>query len=842
MDKKLKIGCVSKVHCRAHHMRICMRRYVLRQTVKHHGEKIAVVAVLLLTALLSLDMPPIILALGAILITISTAFILVWQILRLSLPRIDGETEVNGIESSILIKRCTNGIPHITADSEADAAFALGYVHAQDRLWQMDFMRRFGGGCLSEILGKKTLVLDKTMRKLGFHRHAQTSLDAVSDDVKEQLQAYSRGVNEFIRSRRKYQLPPEFLVLRYAPKEWQPEDCLLWSKIMALQLSGSCRKQITRLRLFERLPRDIFQALFPECSLDLDLVASLAPEERAAIEGVFMTLPPPLGPARASNVWVIGAERSATRKPILANDLHLGLQSPIPWYLVRMVVQGAEKVGATIPGVPSLIVGHNSKVAWGVTSAGSDVQDVYTETIDPSDCNRYMSVDGSFAFTTREEIIHIKNAAPVTLIVRETNHGTVLTEFGESDALSHVVSLAHSTALASDTTFEAFHRVNQAESTTQAMAGLEHFVAPPLNFHFADVDGNIGFLSAGHVPIRKEGDASFPLPGNKSRYDWIGTIPFTKLPRSVNPASGLLWNANNQVGGDDYPYLLTRFWAHPFRAKRIRQLVEQSNKISVARCVEMQGDTYSPALDIVKPLLEAIEPKTEAGADMKSRLMAWDGGMARSRTEPLILYQWIRQIGLDVFQEPLREGCADITAENLFIFLQNFDGTVNGRSLQDIASDALEGVAGRLVACYGRELSSVCWGMHHIAALNHTFWQAFPVLRWLFDLSIASDGDPFTLNAGGMPLMAQNKPFRHMHGAAFRVVFDLSNLDNSKYVAATGPSGHPISRFYDVMTEKWQRMEMVSVTENSILPHLLKLNPNTSSSAMDQPHRVESPG
>ena len=497
--------------------------------------------------------------------------------LRGSLPQVDGEIVVTGLGAPVTIVRDRWAIPHIEASSLLDASFALGFVHAQDRLWQMEFQRRLGAGRLAEILGAAALPSDRFMRTLGFYRLAEASLAHLEPDTVAWLQAYADGVNAFLQSRTG-PLPPEFLILRHGELEpWRPADSLVWLRLMALDLATNYRDELARARLARRLSAEQIADIWPTYPESapvtlVELARALPWDELAAV------LPPAEPGGVGSNAWVVGPGRSTTGGALLANDPHLGLQAPGVWYLAHLETPGLELIGATLPGIPAVVLGHNGTIAWGFTNTGADTQDLFIERVDPEDPTRYLTPEGAAPFEVREERIRIAGAPPVALTVRATRHGPVISDLLPDAAAfgaDRVVALAWSALTEDDLALQALLGVGKARNWQQFVTALRDVGAPMQNIHYADTSGHIGFIAPGRVPIRRNGDGRWPVPGWTGEYDWQGWIPFEALPQTIDPAAGVLFNANNRIVPADYPYLLTADWEAPHRARRLAQLLER---------------------------------------------------------------------------------------------------------------------------------------------------------------------------------------------------------------------------------------------------------------------------
>ncbi|HEY1505289.1 MAG TPA: penicillin acylase family protein, partial [Stellaceae bacterium] len=481
--------------------------------------------------------------------------------LRSSLPRTGGTIVVQGVNAAVTIARDVHGIPTIKAKSDADAAFGLGYVEAQDRLFQMDLMRRAGAGRLSEWFGPAALDTDKSMRTLGLYHAAEAQYPLLSPELRAVFDAYAAGVNAYLAARRGA-LPLEYQVLRVSAEPWKPVDSLIWGKLMDLQLTGNYRQELLRARLAQRLKPEDLAVLYPD--YDPQAPVTLGALD---LDHILPGLPPVLP---ASNEWVVDGKHSESGKPILANDPHLGFATPGVWYLARIETPEETIAGVTSPGEPMIVIGHNTHIAWGFTTTGGDVEDVFVEKLDPADATHYMTPAGSEAFTTRDEKILVKGADPVTLAVRSTRHGPVIADPGGGEVLAVEVTWLQG----EDRTPQALWDASHAHDWNSFRDAFKNAVAPEQNITYADIDGHIGFIAPAQVPIRAQGDGTAPVPGWTDENEWTGTVPFDGLPQAVDPPSGRFVAANNKIVPDSFPYMITKRWELPYRAQRITELLD----------------------------------------------------------------------------------------------------------------------------------------------------------------------------------------------------------------------------------------------------------------------------
>jgi penicillin amidase len=758
-----------------------------------------------------------------------------------SQPDIDGRQTVPGLSAPIDIVRDAEGIPHIYAKSADDAYFGLGFVHAQDRLWQLELNRRIPAGRMSEILGPNAIPTDRFLRTLGVRRNAEQILANLAPEARRALEAYARGVNAYLAGR-SGPLPPEFILTGAAvPAPWEPVDSLGWQTMMAWDLGANWTKEILRMRLSQKLSLEQINEFIPpypgdpvqktmdytgwyrELTATGDQLAALA---KAA--------PPSHVDGMGSNSWVVGGALSETGKPLLANDPHLGLAAPALWYFAHLSAPGLNVIGATLPGLPAVVLGRNDRVAWGFTNTGPDVQDLFIERVNPDNGKQYQTPDGWAEFNARSETIKVKGQADVTIEVRETRHGPVISGAlpviarTGLDAERYVVAFAWTALRPDDLTLQGNLKFGVAQNWEQFLEGARDFASPQQSIVYADVDGNIGFLAPGRVPVRKpENDLKglAPAPGWDPRYDWAGFVPFEELPRAYNPESQRIMTANHKIIGDDYPHFLTSEWAQPFRAERINQLLDGRDQHGMDSFAVLQKDHLSLAAVELLPLVRNITPRSQRGREALKRLQAWDGSMDSERTEPLIFNAWMRfasfRIFADELGEPLlaeyheqknvhqpmvnvladRDGqgrwCADVSRKD----------AVDVQGCPALLADALEDALDDLEQRYGDDVAQWQWGEAHFARSEHRPFARVATLAKVFDIRVPTPGDTYTVNVGRHNLRDEEMPYANRHAASLRALYDLSNLENSGFIHSTGQSGHVLSPHYRDYVQRWARVE-----------------------------------
>lgn len=741
-----------------------------------------------------------------------------------AMPDYAGEASLPGLSDKVRVYRDAHGVPHIFAASMNDAARALGYIHASERLYQMEIQRRAGQGRLAEIAGPDLAGVDKFIRTLGFYRQATSSFAALSPEAQAYYQAYADGVNAFLVSHRG-RLPPEFLILGDDPEPWRPADSLVWGKLMSLQLSSNYALEETRAELAQKMPPDIARLLFPAAPegspITTHPVSGAVHSERSSARerlGALIGLD-----HGASNEWVISGARTQTGKPILANDPHLGLQAPILWYLARIETPGLSVKGATVPGAPIVLLGQNDHIAWGFTTADTDTQDLFIETVDPKNPGQYLTPDGAEPFIAHDEIIHVKGAPDIVLKVRTTRHGPVLSAIDSTMAglagPGKAMALAFTGLGDRDTTTEALMRVNRAQNWDEFLDALKLFQTPTQNIVFADVAGNIGFISPGLVPLRKSGDGLAPVDGASGASDWTGFVPFAQLPQAYNPPAGFLFNANNANVPDDNVPTFGRDWEEPYRARRIQQLLDAVDKHSLDTSAAMQADVLSLAATDFLPLFKNIAPANERMKQALALVAGWDGRMDKEQPQPLIFEAWLsalRRIMIDEKTGLHLTEKGPYAAATLFSLLTSHPQwcAVAGKPDPDCRATmarALDESLNLLAQRDGADMSQWRWGAEHVAALTHQFYSHVPLFDRLSDLSLSTSGGFYTLDRGEGFDPKPDHPFARTHAAGFRGLYDLADPRKTRFMIATGQSGHIFSRHYGDLVPLWSAGKAITL-------------------------------
>jgi penicillin amidase len=553
--------------------------------------------------------------------------------------------------------------------------------------------------------------------------------------------------------------------------------------------------------------------------------------------GRLAALVPDLGFGAAddvgSNNWVAAGSRTVSGKPLLANDPHLGLSTPSLWYFAALTAPGLNVIGATLPGVPGVLLGRNDRVAWSFTNTGADQQDIYIERVNPDNEAEYATPEGWAPFTERIETIRVRGGEDVQLTVRETRHGPVLSGLASIDkAFVHpryVLALRWSALEPDDTSFAAVRALNKARSAAEAEAALGQFQLVTQSAVYADVDGQIGMIVTGRIPVRRaDSDLAgiAPAPGWDARYDWTGYLPVDQVPRLRNPASGVIVTANHRIVGDDYPHHLTHDWFLPYRARRIEQLLNDRARHDATTFKTIQADIRSQAaLDLMERLKDT-RPMTEAGRDALARLLRWDGSMDAKRPEPLVFHAWMRELKHRAFEDdfgPLTAEYVDAMERTSFL-LHVLSGRAQARDWCDdrrtehrvescaaLAAEALDAAVTQLTSASGRDVAGLQWGEAHLAVGEH---RPLSGVRWMsrfFELRTSFPGDTYTVNVGALSHRA-DAPFTTRHGPSLRAIYDLAASDGNPYwVLSTGQSGSPFSEHYASMVTPWREVKYLPV-------------------------------
>lgn len=778
---------------------------------------------------------------------------LAYWILSRSLPDYDEDFTLAGIAQPVEIVRNNNNVPHIFAQTEADAFFALGFVHAQDRLWQMTMLRRTAQGRLSELYGARTVKIDELLRRLDIYTLAKESVAVQDDRTKAALAAYSAGVNawiEQVNAGARGRGAPEFFFFSNEIAAWSPADSIAIMKLMALQLSSHLESEVQRAQLSLILSPERLSDLLAD---DPNPAVAALPEYSQLMPGPLAPpaksrmayLDDPLSPFRsapfagASNAWAAMPNRSAAGGSLLANDPHLGLTAPSIWYLARLQLPTGGVIGGTIPGMPVILLGRSDKLGWGLTSSYLDDQDVVIERVNPENPEEYLTPEGPKPFLTRRTIITVKDAAPVTITQRWSESGPILPgthyDLQSVTPAGHVAALEWTALSDKDTSMTAAIRLMTSGSVAEAIEAGRLFVAPSQNLMLADENG-IALQMIGAMPARDPAHRTkgrMPAPGWEGANRWTGILPYEDNPRFVNPPGGLLGNTNNKLIDRDFPLHVSYDWGDSQRIQRWLALMKTREVHTRESFIEAQLDTVDPTARNLLPLIGADlwftgEPAPEGTPErMRQRalklLAEWNGEMNEHLPEPLIAAEWLRVLQDRLIRDEIGPMADQFThTEPLFIdrVYRNEDGAsvwcdvIQSAAVEtctDIARVSLDEALLNLSETYGPNIESWRWGDAHQATHDHPVLGDVPVLRYFVNIRQSTSGGDTTLMRGRTKGTGPN-PFLNVHAGAYRGVYDFADPDSSVFVISTGQSGHPLSRFYDDLSELWRRGEYIPMS------------------------------
>jgi penicillin G amidase len=763
-----------------------------------------------------------------------------YSMARSALPQLDGSLRAPGLTGRVTVIRDEQGVPTIDATSLEDLFLAQGFVTAQDRLWQMDMMRRFAAGEISEILGDEFLPHDREQRILGLRVAARKALEVSSEKDRLYFEAYAKGVNAYIESNRD-RLPIEFRILKYSPRPWTPEDSTLIASQMVKDLNHyPYRDALDREKILAKLGPELTADLYVNTSwhdrpptvvrpglgpkLDHDIDEENPPRRPPAssvAEKTTVGLPnlasavgldPDSRMVIGSNNWVVSGAHTVSGKPLLSNDMHLGHQMPNLWYEAHLRCSNFDAAGVTLPGLPYVIVGHNQRIAWGFTNVGPTVEDVYFETFNPN--GQYLTPEGWKAPEHRSEVIHVKGKADVVVDVMLTRHGPIITELvpGETRKLALRWTLY-------DGTHDPFLQVDSAQNWEQFRSAFSSFDAPGQNVVFADVDGNIGYQATVKIPIRASGDGSLPENGSDNAHEWTGYIPFDKLPSIYNPPSGIIATANGRIAPDGYTYSISTGWEAPWRTARIYRVLESGKKFSSADMLALQTDTYSDAdRFFAERFVYSVDhakkasPRSQQAAEI---LRGWDGRMTADSSAPTIEYRARAELARLLLEPKLGAASADPKQVEAGLSWKSYSWGMSSVWLENVVhhqpqrwlpgaySSYDDLLAGAVEAAVGepdpssdlasRDLASWKWGTFRPVEIQHPILGRVPLLqRWTGPGVQPQSGSGYTVKA-----------VSRSHGPSERLTVDLSDLDQTTLNLVTGESGNFLSPYYMDQWKAW---------------------------------------
>jgi penicillin amidase len=778
---------------------------------------------------------------------------------RRSFPQTGGELHLSGLDGPVDIYRDSYGVPHIYASSEHDLFFAQGYIHAQDRFWQMDFWRHQGAGRLSELLGDATRETDIFLRTLGWERVARQELAALDADSLTMLEAYAQGVNAYLANHAGSAISLEYLFLPilnrgYTPAPWEPIHTLTWAKAMAWDLGGNMDLEIDRALLLKNLSPEQVDRLYPPYPEDRPVIvrqphvtgplggtsvvqSDLTSFATPALEGLRAQLAAldPIGPGMlGSNSWVIAGEHTDTGAPLLANDPHLGVMIPAIWYEVGLHCDpgGADcdldVTGLSFAGAPGVIIGHNDRIAWGFTNTGPDVMDLYIEKINPDNPNQYEYQGQWQDMEVVTEVIQVAGGDPVELQVRLTRHGPIineafgLEEFAQDAGVEvpeHFAIALRWTSLEPNFTYRAIWNLNRARDWDAFRAAAREFAVPAQNLVYADVEGNIGYQMPGNIPVRAEGHTgTLPVPGWTGEYEWQGYIPYEDLPFAFNPPEGYIVTANNAVVGPEYPYTISRGWDYGLRAQRIVDMIESASRpISQADVQVMQGDNRDLNAGILVPILQEIPLEEGRLVQARSLLTGWDYQNDMDSAPAALFAGFWKHLVLEIFEDDLPESIRPSGNDRWIEVVEGLlddptdpwwddSSTPDKETRDDIFRKALGAAVDELQESLGEDPEGWTWGDLHTVTFRNQVMTSIPLINTLFDRGpFRASGGGEIVNATGWSAAAESYEVGSL--PSMRMVVDLEDMGRSSIMHTTGQSGHAYHDHYIDMADPWRRIE-----------------------------------
>ncbi len=807
-------------------------------------------------------------AVGAV-VLLSVLLATVVYMVRRPWPQVEGRLEVAGLRAPVEVIRDDWGVPHVYAENEHDLFFAQGYVHAQDRLWQMHMVRTLGSGRLASLFGRGAVETDRLFRILSLRHAAREDWERLDDELRAILEAYSAGVNAYVEANRGH-VGLEFRLLAVEPEPWTGVDTLTWTKMLSLNIGLNMSREIARVHLRSRLGDELgveaaerILARYPddgpvivspappgvatpaaeEGALEEEREARLGSPDRVAALGLpavrdrlaqwlvpdgllpdVRRLSPFLGttPSWGSNAWVVHGSRTASGKPLLANDPHLGLALPSVWYENGLHGGRFDVVGFSFPGLPMVVTGHNGHVAWGITSLATDTQDLFVEELDEVESPaRYRFQEGWRDLETRIETIEVKGGDDVELVIHSTHHGPIVNEAFETIRDEPPMALSW-IALGEVRLLRALVELDQATGWDEFRSALSYWDAPALSFVYADVLGNIGYQATGRHPIRGAGhDGSVPVPGWTGEHDWVSFIPAAELPWSYNPPSGVVVTANNKTVSDDYAYELTTDWPDPSRAQRISDLLAEGDDFTAEDMARIQGDTFSVLAEKIRPYLLVVDPGDALEKRALEEVRKWDLRYESDRVGAAVFYVWQWQLFRHVVADELGDD-EKLDQDTAVVFQQHstldeliaraddpwFDDrtTPQVETRRDMVRRSLSSAVAWLVENHGEDPALWRWGKLHPMVFTHQplGQTGQSMVDGLFNSDpMEGRGGPFTVFAT-FPSVTQ--PFAVVGGVSHRFIADLSDLSRSKAINSTGQSIHLFHRHREDQILLWQEV------------------------------------
>jgi penicillin G amidase len=808
----------------------------------------------------------------AVIFIIMPGFLFYWYayqtIITKALPPESGSFIVSGIHDEVRILRDDNGVAHLSARFDSDIFFAMGYVHAQDRLWQLELQKRLSQGRLSEIFGKSALDTDIWIRTLEIYEAAKKSKAYLSSEAIDSLQAYTNGINAWLAKNQNH-LPIEFVILDVKPEPWKVEDSLAWSKMFALDLGGNLGSELQRFVAAQYLDNEQLTAIFPDFPSDVVQDNKSNNSKNNAISLLtkfekFKETTKLSSKYAGSNAWVISGKLTESKNAILTNDPHLGLQIPSLWYAVSQKGKKLNASGMSLVGLPVVVFGKNKNIAWGGTNLMADVQDLYIEQPVIGNPGYYRVGEEVLAFETSLSKIKVKpdfpaafrnQVEPIEIELRKTIHGPIVSD--GVPGVEQPVSLRWTALTDRDTTYESFFRIGYAKDWKSFKSALSFHVAPTLNMLYADKQNNIGYIAVGKIPKRNIGNGMLPVSGSSGNNDWVSYIPYEEMPQEYNPESGYIISANNRIIDASYPYFISNDWANPARAQRIEQLINYKTEQDGALNSESMIEILSDEIDLsTKPLLGYLSHLKVQGPRQKkamSLIKSWDGNVTRNSQAASIYFGWVRHVRQKLFGDEINSAWNKKAHSRILV---NLVSTISPEIINkvltkqstwcdeittslkedcnEIATSALDSALDELTKIRGSNMNDWALGDLQNTLYTHSPFSQMKLLDSLFERRISNGGSANTINVAGSSF-DKSDGYVQTFGAGFRQVISF-NAEGAEhlYMNAPGQSGQVGSEHYDDMLEKFRNVEFHKLLTFQQLQQtqksssVIKLTPSTS--------------
>lgn len=792
--------------------------------------------------------------LSILIITVIGGFIL-FNLLKNSLPEYSDEFVTDKIINSVSIYRDDFAIPYIFAQTEKDVAFTIGYVHSQERLFQMDLMRRSGQGRLSELFGNRTILFDKMFRIIGIERIAKRMYENANPKTKEMLKAYADGVNYFIE-KNKNNWGIEFDILNYEPEKWKPEHSMIIVRMIDWGLNISWWTDIAFTNISQKIGIEKTNEILPD--YDENFPTIIPPELKKypeislnliEIDKAFRNFIGFNGTHIGSNNWVVNGMKSKTGKPIIANDPHLAHQSPGVWYLLSIHSPLWNATGVTFPGVPGIVIGRNEFIAWTVTNVMADDADFYIEQFDSTN-SKYLFNNQWLPLNIIKDTIKVKDSADVVIKIKSTHRGPIISDIhlynemfssNSSDLSNHRQTNISMRWTGNDVSDEyyAYYLINHSKNWNEFKSALKYFTVPGQNFVYADKEGNIGYYCAVKLPIRDFNNPSFIYDGTTDKYDWKGFVPFDELPSLFNPKDNYIATANNKTI-ENYKYHISNIWEPPSRIQRITELINSKQKLSVNDYEKMQMDFVSPyAKDVTKFIIDAFKNMKITDKNLQITLQLfenWNYEMDKYSQLPTIYVMFLDKLLKNILLDELGENLfyeycfianvpyrliTKMLKENNSGFFDN-KNTSNIEMRDEIIRKSLSDALDELEKNFGDNIADWQWGNLHKVTFNHFFSGENKMVDKTINIG------PFPIGGDGTTIFNTEYPFyslknekqnlenkfKNVLGPSMRFIYDFSNENECLFILPTGESGHPLSPHYKDMTNLWFNGKYIKVYQN----------------------------